>query len=131
MADLKSCECCGSAVCDGKVATCLGCGTEQCFANGLGRGACKVCLYGILPGWSGSKGTCSYKGCDAPGAFGYVRGKRYVCHAHAKQAKLRGIPLAMFVQAQVAEVRKILGKPYAPDAWRTRGVRALPAEVTP
>jgi len=71
------------------VATCLGCGTSQCFSNGGASGSCSVCHYGILPGWSGSDGNCSYAGCKNKGAFAYVRGKRYVCLEHAKRAKIR------------------------------------------
>lgn len=74
---------------DCEIAVCLGCGTSQCFYNGAGKGTCSSCGYGILPGWSGSKGTCSYVGCTEPAAFAYCPGgKRYVCHAHAQRVKV-------------------------------------------
>jgi hypothetical protein len=63
--------------------TCLACGIEQCHGNGSSRGTCKRCHYGILPGWSGSQGTCAYKGCGKPAAYRYLPGgKAYACKAH-------------------------------------------------
>ena len=139
MAERTPCPYCSSVTCDTlKVAICRGCSTVQCFQNGLGRGCCAVCSYGILPGWFGSDGTCSYKGCVQHGDFAYVRGKRYVCKLHAQQAVVRSatkrgpaITLASYVQHSVEEARKVWNKPWDPDKWRVRGVRALPAQVTP
>jgi hypothetical protein len=107
-----TCEHCQSAVCDGKIATCMGCGQPQCSGNGLGRGCCTLCHFGILPGWSGSTGVCSYKGCGKPGAFAYVCGKRYVCTDHASQAKIRGETLRAYADRQRAN----------PPSW-ARGLR--------
>lgn len=77
------------------IAVCKGCGTPQCHGNGGARGACSVCLYGILPGWGGCNGTCSYAKCTNPAAFQYVNGKRYVCQAHANQAKIKSVGLTL------------------------------------
>lgn len=63
--------------------TCLWCGTPQCSVNGLGHGACAVCLYGFLEGWSGSDAgqACSYKGCKEP-AVGRFPRKGRACSSH-------------------------------------------------
>lgn len=78
---MTACNRCSSGVCDGRTVSCLGCGTEQCHMNGLARGSCSVCHFGILPGWSGWRQTCGYKGCDKPAAFHHVPGSvKTVCH---------------------------------------------------
>lgn len=52
----------GQRVCD--ATRCLMCGTRQCMANGLGKGACGICFVGLLVGWSGDKQKCGIKSCD-------------------------------------------------------------------
>lgn len=84
-----SCTRCGSAVCDGRTVACMGCGTEQCHNNGLGKGSCSACYYGILPGWSGSDKPCGYKGCANRAAFHYVPGSvQNVCIACSIRPKI-------------------------------------------
>lgn len=43
---MTACNRCSSAVCDGRTVSCLGCGTEQCHMNGLGRGSLKTVCHG-------------------------------------------------------------------------------------
>lgn len=86
---LAQCARCQSCACNGETVACLGCGVEQCFGNGLGRGACSVCRYGILPGWSSWTGVCGYKGCGKPSAFNHVPGSvKRVCLGCAGRPKI-------------------------------------------
>lgn len=109
-----ACERCSSAVCDGRVVTCLGCGVVQCHGNGLRNGSCSVCHFGILPGWSSWRKQCGYKGCDKPAAFHYVPGNvKTVCHDHATRPKItiyprnhgERIPLAEYISRGLAAAR--------------------------
>lgn len=61
--------------------TCMACGTEQCHGNGSGRGTCRECHYGMLPGWSGSseRRACDYKGCAEPAVYVYLPGSKSTC----------------------------------------------------
>lgn len=70
-------------MCDRQVAICMMCGSPQCHGNGLGRGQCSLCYVGLLPGWSGSIGKCSYARCGKP-AVARGRGHRMVCKSHAE-----------------------------------------------
>lgn len=88
--DFSLCKVCGAAGGCGRdgcsTMTCLWCGTPQCSANGLGRGQCAVCYYGLLPGWSGSGAgqSCAYKGCTESAVIGSApRKKGKVCATHA------------------------------------------------
>ena len=69
------------------VAVCLLCGSPQCFGNGGSNGQCGICYAGLLPGWSGSDGTCTYKRCEAP-AVARGRGRKKVCKDHARHQGL-------------------------------------------
>jgi len=74
----------GGRPCD--VVSCLACGASQCHGNGSARGACAVCLIGVLPGWSGCDRFCGYKGCQNRGiAFAPRMGR--VCAEHALRAR--------------------------------------------
>ena len=75
----------GQACCP--VTTCRLCETPQCMGNGLGNGQCSICLSGLLPGWSGSEGTCNYKNCGQS-AVARGRGRKYVCYGHAEHQRL-------------------------------------------
>ena len=94
----------GQACCP--VTTCKLCEAPQCMGNGMGNGQCSICFSGLLPGWSGSEGTCGYKNCGKP-AVARGRGRKYVCHAHAVHQKLldtkcqRLIGWALFPQIEV------------------------------
>lgn len=82
---------------------CLACGAEQCHSRGLGRGACHVCHFGMLPGWSrnnnpidpatgrpaypnaGEKTSilCSYAGCPEMAVYNSLPGSKPVaCKKH-------------------------------------------------
>jgi hypothetical protein len=83
------CPCCGSMYGNGQKhipcepVACMLCGSVQCHGNGLGNGCCSVCLYGFLPGWSGTSGRqCGYAHCTEP-AIAIVPGKKLACMAHA------------------------------------------------
>jgi len=85
----KGCPCCGSMYGNGQKhipcepVACTLCGSVQCQSNGLGDGHCSVCLYGFLPGWSGSSGRhCGYARCPEP-AVAIVPGRKLACMAHA------------------------------------------------
>jgi len=57
-----------------KQTVCEGCGYEQCMSYGTGRGACHICRYGHLKGWSkglSSLGSykCGYSGCSNDAVF--------------------------------------------------------------
>lgn len=124
MAELRTCARCRSAVCDGRTVSCLGCGTTQCHGNGLGKGSCSVCHFGILPGWSSWDKRCGYKGCGNRAAFHYVPGTvKYVCHDHATRPKVGvtggKLTLADYTRKHVA------------DAWRARGVVGANEPHTP
>jgi len=123
---MDRCDRCQSAVCDGRTVMCLGCGVEQCHGNGLSRGACSVCLYGVLPGWSSWDKSCSYKGCNNLAAFHNVPGAvKCVCHEHATRPKItlhqhtvgrttmaaRKVSLAEYVRERLAS-----------DRWSSKGV---------
>lgn len=133
---MPQCQRCQSFACDGRTVVCKGCGTEQCHNNGLGRGACSVCLYGILPGWSGSDRACGYKGCTERASFGYVPGSvKSVCHTHASKPKVtihehkldaRGNPCGM-VTTKITLADYIARR--LPDARRCRGV-VMPGEAS-
>lgn len=67
---------------------CSACGAVQCHSNGLGRGCCKVCYWGRLPGWSFSHhpSTCQYKGCTEPAVYAYLPGSKHdCCLTHGRQ----------------------------------------------
>jgi len=88
--DFSCCKLCGTAY-GGKqhnnhcpVTVCLACDTPQCLSNGLGSGQCSVCYVGLLPGWSGSKRTCSYAGCRQQ-AIARGKRKKNVCREHLQQ----------------------------------------------
>lgn len=87
--DHSLCKVCGAAGGCGRdgcgTMTCLWCGTPQCSSNGLGRGQCSVCYYGLLPGWSGGAAgqPCAYKGCADPAVVGSAPRKGKVCATHA------------------------------------------------
>lgn len=84
-------------------ATCLLCGTVQCFYNGP---ACKVCR-GYIPGWSRStdEKTCGRKGCDKPSVAKAARVGQ-VCIGHAASTKVRvggeSLSLVDYAARQVA-----------------------------
>lgn len=82
----------------GKVA-CLACGSLRCHGEGLGRGCCRACSYGRLPGWSFSfvPSTCEYKGCSEPAVYAYLPGaKKHCCKAHGLAILVRrGNPVAI------------------------------------
>lgn len=122
MAAARTCERCNSAVCSGRLERCMGCGIVQCHGNGLGNGCCKVCHYGILPGWSGSSGQCSYKGCAEQGVFRHVRGKAYVCRKHASQAKIKTETLEHYAMRNAGEV--IMLAQGGRKSWRLSGIVA-------
>lgn len=121
---MPQCQRCQSHACDGRTATCLGCATTQCHGNGLGKGSCSVCLFGILPGWSGWIQTCGYKGCELQAAFHDVPGSvKRVCHYHATRPKIS----AFNVKVTLAEyVTRLLTQ-----AWRARGVVRPDEQHTP
>ncbi|MDO8611103.1 MAG: hypothetical protein Q7R95_11310 [bacterium] len=87
--DFSTCNLCGDAYgvikpeIQHRATTCLLCGTRQCMGNGLGNGCCSICYHGLLPGWSGSEGICSYKNCGKVAVARGKQGKRYVCLEHA------------------------------------------------
>lgn len=62
-----------------RVHICKLCGASQC-ASVLGN--CKLCLYGLLEGFSGHSGPCDYKGCDEERVARGQRGKKHVCRKH-------------------------------------------------
>ena len=69
-----------------EIVSCLACGSPQCHGHGSARGACAVCLIGVLPGWSGCDRPCGYKGCERHGiAFASRVGR--VCVEHALRAR--------------------------------------------
>lgn len=70
------------------VVTCLACGTEQCMANGLSRGQCGVCFYGLLPGWSGSDRPCGYKRCPNRAVAAVGGQARYACREHLARNRM-------------------------------------------
>lgn len=121
---MTQCQRCSSFACDGRTVACLGCGVVQCHGNGLGKGSCGVCGYGILPGWSSWRQTCGYKGCELQAAFHYVPGSvKNVCHYHATRPKISAfntkVTLAEYITRQVAQ------------AWRARGVVRPGEQSTP
>ena len=62
---------------------CMACGELRCHGEGTGNGRCKGCHYGMLPGWSGAGGACSYQGCAVPAVYDGLPGsKRKCCRAH-------------------------------------------------
>ena len=95
------CKVCGAAGGCGPdgcgTAVCKACHTPQCNSNGLGHGACGICLVGILPGWSGSDRPCGYKGCGVDAVAFAPRVKR-VCAAHMERSGV-----AAYVAARLAE----------------------------
>lgn len=85
---------------------CLACGTVQCHSHGRARGTCRSCLYGMLPGWSGSNNPegphryvgaiarndilCSYKHCGEPAVYRGLPGARAIaCRAHGERVIAR------------------------------------------
>lgn len=65
-----------------KPATCMLCGTVQCFEGGP---SCRACHYGFIPGWSGTSGQeCGYAGCKGE-AVAKVPGRKLACMAHARR----------------------------------------------
>jgi len=64
--------------------TCMLCGTRQCKGNGLSRGTCGTCHYGMLPGWYGNDDSlpCKYKGCTGRIVSRYAPRKGRVCREH-------------------------------------------------
>jgi hypothetical protein len=59
------------------------------MGNGLARGTCGVCLFGMLSGWSGSHGrACAYKGCKHEAVFRGAPRKNLVCMEHASRLKM-------------------------------------------
>lgn len=118
----RSCETCGSMICDGRMATCLGCGDSRCFAEGSGNGRCKGCGYGILPGWSGSDRSCGYKGCTERAAFAGVPGAiKSVCLKCSDRPKVttyrQGEPHAIKVTLRAYIVQRTPNSPRALE-WR-------------
>lgn len=87
--DFSTCRLCGTAYgvvkpeVECKASICKLCGTKQCLVNGLGHGTCSVCLYGLLPGWSGNETKCRYKGCNKEAVARGKHGKTFVCLDHA------------------------------------------------
>lgn len=80
--------------------TCLFCGSTICMSHGLGRGQCPVCLHGLLPGWSGNDGKCTYKHCGKP-VVACGRGRKLICRDHAVHQKLNPSPdLSDWVEVQ-------------------------------
>ncbi len=68
----------------GKV-TCQACGSERCHGEGTGRGTCKACFYGRLPGWSFSMSPslCMYANCPDKVVYSYLPGQKpHVCKKH-------------------------------------------------
>ena len=82
----QQCRYCGSfwgGAGDCEATTCKACGTKQGMGNGLGRGTCSYCYYGLLPGWSGADDhKCGYSGCEAPAIARDVPRVKYVCAGH-------------------------------------------------
>lgn len=81
------CRFCGRAQDhDCPAATCLLCGSTQCYGNGPD---CRVCYHGFLPGWSRPTGCqCGHRGCATAAVARAPRVHR-VCLAHARTTKLR------------------------------------------
>jgi hypothetical protein len=90
-----SCKYCGSFYGGHKdgcpATTCLFCGARVCMSHGLGCGQCPVCYHGLLPGWSGTNCTCTYKGCKEK-AVSRGRCRKPICRAHAIHQKLNPMP---------------------------------------
>jgi hypothetical protein len=82
----QQCQYCGSfygGPGDCAPTTCKACGTKQCMGNGLARGTCSYCYYGLLPDWSGADGRqCGYSGCEAPAVARGVPRVKFVCAGH-------------------------------------------------
>lgn len=86
----QQCRYCGTfwgGAGDCKATVCMACGASQCMGNGLGNGQCSLCYVGLLPGWSGSDGTCTYKGCGSL-AVARGRGRKKICAVHAAHQKI-------------------------------------------
>ena len=66
--------------------TCMACETRVCMIHGTGKGACPVCLHGMLKGWSHPNQTCGYKGCTMLAVFQDVPRVRRCCKVHAERA---------------------------------------------
>jgi hypothetical protein len=117
------CTFCGSmrSSQDCEAVACLGCGAVQCHGNGLGRGTCRACHYGILPGWSGSDCRCSYKGCASRATFRYVPRVGNVCAAHAERAKVGSAKRGFKTLREYAADKRAL-LPSAPS-WARTGTR--------
>ena len=59
--------------------TCKLCGMVQCSGS---SGICRFCHSGLLEGYVGHSGSCSYASCDNERAARGKRGKKYVCREH-------------------------------------------------
>lgn len=67
--------------------TCPACGSTVCMGHGLGNGKCPICMFGLLPGWSGNRRVCTYKHCGQPAIARHPsRRPWYVCKAHWERA---------------------------------------------
>lgn len=92
-------------VCDATI--CLNCGTRQCMVNGLGHGACGICLVGLLLGWSGNDRRCGKSGCNARAVADAPR-IHYACREHA------------FADRNLLDRRTTQFVPYDDARWRYR-----------
>lgn len=103
----SQCRYCGRAGHDCKPATCLLCGTVQCFGNGLDNGRCNLCFAGYLPGWSrtSTQNTCARRGCRSGKPAVGLAARKPVCIDCAGVAKVRhagaSMTLAEFAAQQV------------------------------
>jgi hypothetical protein len=88
---IRGCPCCGNMGIGINAqnhkpctpATCQLCGSAVC-AEGNGP-RCKVCRYGLIPGWSGTTGqVCGYAKCGEA-AVARVPGKKLACMTHARR----------------------------------------------
>jgi hypothetical protein len=86
-------------------ATCMLCGSVQCFYNGFGDGCCSICYVGYLPGWSrnNEQSVCGRARCEAQAVSKAPRVKQ-VCAEHAKVTQYRrGITLVEHVAERIKD----------------------------
>jgi hypothetical protein len=104
----------GDRACD--VATCMLCQSPQCMGYGLGNGTCAICLYGLLPGWSGNDRKCGYAGC---GNKAVARAPRigYVCMEHTRRVKIGKLDTLAEYVVRHLEARDKQFVFWPPEGW--------------
>jgi hypothetical protein len=73
------------------------------MVNGIRDGACSVCLYGILIGFSGDDHKCNYAGCDNEAVILGAPRIGHACEEHLNKCKIGKITAKVFISQRLRE----------------------------